>query len=216
MNIVLFGPPGCGKGTQAQRLQSNRGMIQLSTGQMLRNAIEEETELGVRVKESMAAGNLVDDETVIAMLTAHIDDSDCAKGFVLDGFPRTIPQADALGDMLTRKGMELNAVIQIVADDEALVERMAGRFNCVMCGEGYHDTFKPTKVAKTCDKCDSRHFGRRPDDSAESVRTRLEAYHEWTEPLMPYYQTRANLLTVDGLGGIEDVEKEINAVLDAV
>lgn len=215
MNIVLFGPPGCGKGTQAKSLETNRGMIQLSTGQMLRNAIEAETELGLRVKESMAAGNLVDDETVIAMLESRIDEPDCADGFVLDGFPRTVPQAEALGEMLERKGMKLDAVIQIVADDEALIERMAGRFNCVMCGEGYHDTYKPTKIADTCDKCGARHFGRRPDDSAETVGTRLQAYHEWTEPLMPYYQTHGNLLTVDGLGGIDEVEKEINAALEA-
>jgi len=214
MIVVLFGPPGCGKGTQARRIESNRGMIQLSTGQMLRNAIEAETEIGLRVKESMAAGNLVDDETVIEMLAARIQEADCANGFVLDGFPRTVPQAEALDGMLADRDLEVAAVIQIAVDDEALIARMAGRFNCVKCGEGYHDTYKPTKAPDICDNCGGKFFGRRPDDSAESVGTRLETYHKQTEPLLPYYTSRGSLITVDGLAEMSEVEKEINTALD--
>ncbi len=215
MIIVLFGPPGCGKGTQAKRIEANSSMIQLSTGQMLRDAIEAKTELGLRVKESMAAGNLVDDETVIEMLAARIQEPDSVNGFVLDGFPRTVPQAEALDEMLARQDLKVDAVIQISVDDEALIARMAGRFNCVNCGEGYHDTYKPTKVAEICDCCGGKFFGRRPDDSAESVGNRLEAYHRQTEPLLPYYNSRGSLIAIDGLAEMAEVEKEIKAALDA-
>jgi adenylate kinase len=213
MNIVMLGPPGCGKGTQAKRLQSSRGMIQLSTGQMLRNAIAAETELGLQVKEIMSTGKLVDDETVIAMLEARIDEPDCANGFVLDGFPRTVPQAEALDKMLETKGLTLDAVIQLTVSEDALVNRLSGRFTCSNCGEGYHDTFKPTKTADVCDKCGEGSFERRPDDSAESVRTRLNVYREQTAPLLPYYTSRNKLHEVEGLGDIDDVEKEILAAL---
>jgi adenylate kinase len=215
VNIVLFGPPGCGKGTQAKRLQTNTGLIQLSTGDMLRSAIASGSELGMRVKDIMAEGKLVDDETVIAMLSERIDAPDCAKGFILDGFPRTVAQAEALDVLLKGKELEIDAVVEMTVDDEALIERISGRYSCGNCGSGYHDTFKKPKAEGICDDCDGKEFDRRADDNAESVRIRLDAYRNQSAPLLPYYRDRGKLHAVNGMAAMDEVEKEINAVIKA-
>jgi adenylate kinase len=213
--IVLFGPPGCGKGTQAKRLQANTGLVQLSTGDMLRAAIASGSELGNRVKDIMAEGKLVDDDTVIAMLSERIDAPDCEKGFILDGFPRTLAQAEALDALLQGKGIEISAVVEMTVDDEALIERISGRYTCGNCGEGYHDTFKQPKAEGVCDKCGEGKFDRRADDNAESVRIRLDAYRNLSAPLLPYYRERSKLIAVNGMAGMNEVEKEIKAVIKA-
>ena len=213
MNIVLFGPPGCGKGTQAKRLQAGFGLIHLSTGDMLRAAIASGSEVGRRVKDIMAGGNLVDDETVIAMLSDRIDAPDCEGGFILDGFPRTVAQAEALDTLLESKGLGINAVVEMAVDDEALIERISGRYSCENCGAGYHDTFKKPKAEGVCDECGGKSFIRRADDNADSVRIRLEAYRNLSAPLLPYYKERGKLRTVNGMAEMEEVEKEINAVI---
>ena len=215
MNIVLFGPPGCGKGTQAKRLMANTGMVQLSTGDMLRAAIASGSEIGNRVKDIMARGDLVDDDTVIAMLSERIDQPDCKDGFILDGFPRTVAQAEALDTLLKGKGLELDAVVEMTVVDDALIERISGRYTCGNCGTGYHDTFKKPKTEGICDECGGNKFDRRADDNAESVRIRLDAYHTQSEPLLPYYRERGKLRSVDGMAAMEVVEKEINAVIQA-
>ncbi|MBT3699945.1 MAG: adenylate kinase [Alphaproteobacteria bacterium] len=215
MIIVLFGPPGCGKGTQAKRLQANTGLVQLSTGDMLRAAIASGSELGNRVKGIMAEGNLVDDETVIAMLSARIDAPDCEKGFILDGFPRTVAQAEALDALLTGKGIEIGAVVEMTVEDEALIERISGRYTCGNCGEGYHDAFKRPVAEGVCDQCGGKKFDRRADDNAESVRIRLDAYRNLSAPLLPYYRERSKLIAVNGMAGMNEVEKEIKAVIKA-
>jgi adenylate kinase len=213
--IVLFGPPGCGKGTQAKRMQANTGLVQLSTGDMLRAAIASGSELGNRVKDIMAEGNLVDDDTVIAMLSERVDAPDCEKGIILDGFPRTVAQAEALDTLLTGKGMEIDAVVELTVDDEALIERISGRYTCGNCGEGYHDTFKKPKAEGVCDECGGEKFDRRADDNAESVRIRLDAYRNLSAPLLPYYRERGKIFAVNGMAGMDEVEKEIKAVIKA-
>jgi adenylate kinase len=215
VNIVLFGPPGCGKGTQAKRLQASTGLVQLSTGDMLRAAIASGSDVGNRVKDVMAAGNLVDDETVIAMLSVRIDAPDCEKGFILDGFPRTVAQAEALDTLLEGKGIELNAVVEMTVNDEALIKRISGRYSCGNCGAGYHDTFKKPETEGICDECGGDKFDRRADDNAESVRIRLEAYRNLSAPLLPYYRDRGKLNAVDGMLDMDEVEKEIKAVIKA-
>lgn len=213
MNIILLGPPGAGKGTQAQRLQDRFGLVQLSTGDMLRAAVAAGTEVGQRAKAIMERGELVSDEVVVAIIADRIDQPDCAKGFILDGFPRTTGQAEALDGMLAAKGMTLDHVIEMTVDDSILVDRIAGRFTCGTCGEGYHDTFKAPKVAGTCDRCGGHEFKRRPDDRAETVKTRLEAYHAQTAPLLPYYRARGVLKAVDGMADIAEVGAQIDAIL---
>ena len=215
MNMILLGPPGCGKGTQASRLQEKHGLVQLSTGERLRAAIAAETPVGLRVKEIMAAGDLVDDDTVIAMLSDRIEEPDCAEGFVLDGFPRTVAQAEALDRLLDDKGMELRLVVEMSVDDEALIERISGRFACVKCKAGYHDTFKPTEVEGKCDNCGGTEFERRADDNADSVRIRLKAYNEQTAPLLPYYRGRGKLHSIDGMADMQTVEKSIVMAMEA-
>jgi adenylate kinase len=188
MNIILLGPPGAGKGTQASRLVAERGMIQLSTGDMLRAAVAAGTEVGLKAKAVMEAGELVSDEIVTGILSERLDQPDVAKGFILDGYPRTAAQAESLERLLTEKGMTLDHVIELAVDEEALVDRITGRFSCARCGEGYHDRYKLPKVAGVCDVCGSTEFRRRPDDNEETVRNRMAEYRAKTAPILPFYE----------------------------
>ncbi|MGX5666208.1 adenylate kinase [Rhizobium daejeonense] len=213
MRLILLGPPGAGKGTQAQRIVEKHGIPQLSTGDMLRAAVSAGTEVGKRAKAVMDAGKLVSDEIVIAIVSERIDAPDCANGFILDGFPRTLVQADATEKMLSDKGLDLSAVIEIRVDDEILADRIAGRYTCANCGTGYHDTNLKPKVEGVCDKCGSTHFKRRPDDNRDTVRTRLQAYYKETSPLIGYYYAKGKLHSVDGMGEIDNVTADIEAIL---
>ena len=215
MRLVLLGPPGAGKGTQAQRLVESYGIPQLSTGDMLRAAVRNGTEVGKRAKAVMDAGKLVSDDIVNAIVSERIDGSDAARGFVFDGYPRTLAQADVAESMLASKGMELDAVVEIRVDDDVLVERIAGRYTCARCGAGYHDTSLEPKVAGVCDKCGSHEFKRRPDDNAETLRTRLQAYYKETSPLIGYYHAKGKLRSVDGMAGIDEVTRQIEAAIGA-
>ncbi len=213
MNIILFGPPGAGKGTQAQRLQDKHGMIQLSTGDMLRAAVASGGDLGSKAGAVMAAGELVSDDIIIGIIAARIAEPDCAGGFVLDGFPRTVEQAEALDRIFEEKGLRLDGVMQITVDDEILTERITGRFTCAECGAGYHDRFRQPKAPGVCDTCGGTVFTRRADDNAETVKSRLEAYHKQTEPVLPYYREKGLLREVDGMVSIDEVASQIDAAL---
>ncbi|PZQ96564.1 MAG: adenylate kinase [Cereibacter sphaeroides] len=212
-NIILLGPPGAGKGTQAKRLEAERGMIQLSTGDMLREAKSSGTEMGRRVAEVMDRGELVTDEIVIGLIEEKLT-HDRGAGFIFDGFPRTLPQADALGQLLDKLGQGLDAVIEMQVDDATLVDRITGRYTCGNCGSVYHDRTKPTKVAGVCDVCGSTDLRRRADDNETSLRQRLMEYYKKTSPLIGYYYAKGNLSTVDALAEMDDVSKAIAQVLD--
>ncbi len=213
MNIILLGPPGAGKGTQAKRLVDERNMIQLSTGDMLREARTSGTEMGNKVAAIMDAGELVTDEIVIGLIEEKLA-GDAGGGFIFDGFPRTLAQADALGELLARKGARLDRVVEMQVDDDELVKRITGRFTCGNCGEGYHDEFKRPKTPDVCDVCGESQMKRRADDNEESLRTRLMEYYKKTSPLIGYYYAKGNLKGVNGLGSIEEVAAEIAGALE--
>ncbi|WP_404861786.1 adenylate kinase [Georhizobium sp. MAB10] len=213
MRLILLGPPGAGKGTQAQRLVEKYGIPQLSTGDMLRAAVAAQTEVGKRAKAVMDAGKLVSDDIVNAIVSDRIDQDDCRKGFILDGYPRTLVQADAVEQMLAAKGLDLSVVIEMRVDDELLVDRIAGRYTCANCGAGYHDTNHQPKNPGVCDKCGSTEFKRRPDDKAETVQTRLQAYYKETSPLIGYYHCKGKLKSLDGMAPMDDVTAQIEAIL---
>ena len=213
MNIILLGPPGAGKGTQARRLTERDGMVQLSTGDMLREAVAKGTEVGQKAKAVMDAGELVSDDIVTGVVSERLDQPDLAKGVIFDGFPRTTAQAEALDSLLADKGMELDAVISMEVDDDQLVDRVSGRYTCAKCGEGYHDRHKRPQVEGVCDKCGATEFKRRPDDNAETVRARLEAYHAETAPLIDYYAKAGKLVKVNGMADIDAVTDEIREAL---
>ncbi len=213
MNIVLLGPPGSGKGTQAKRLEDAFAIAQLSTGDMLRDEVAKASEVGRKADAIMRAGQLVPDDIIISLIETRLDDPKSRDGFILDGFPRTVPQAEALDVMLRTKRLKLDHVLELEVDDEAMVTRISGRFTCAKCGEGYHDTFKQPKVSGVCDVCGGTEFKRRADDNAATVRERLKAYHAQTEPIAAYYEKQGILKRVDGMGAIDQVTKDLTSAI---
>ena len=215
MILILLGPPGAGKGTQAKRLEESDGFLTLSTGDMLRQAVSEGTEIGRKAKAIMDAGELVSDDIIMAMIGERIDGLESGRGVILDGVPRTTGQAEMLDALLTGRERQVDRVVEIAIDDDLLVERITGRFTCTQCGAGYHDTFKQPTVEGVCDQCGSTEFTRRSDDTAETVKARLKAYHAETAPLVAYYQARDIVRLVDGAAGMDEVMGQIRAVAEA-
>jgi adenylate kinase len=213
VDIILLGPPGAGKGTQAKRLEQTRGMVQLSTGDMLRSARDAGTPVGMRVREVMERGELVSDAIVSALIGEHLDGAR-DKGAIFDGYPRTKHQAEALEILLGERGRKLDYVIELMVDEEVLVDRITGRFTCAACGAGYHDSFHMPKVAGTCDICGGHEFKRRDDDNEQTVRTRMAEYRAKTAPILPYYEEKGLVRRVDGMASVEEVAAAIDAILD--
>jgi adenylate kinase len=213
MNLILLGPPGAGKGTQAKRLEQKHGLVQLATGDMLRAAIASGSELGRRVKAIMDAGRLVSDDIIIGMIAERIAQPDCAQGFILDGFPRTVPQAEALDAMLGERGQKLDHIILMEVDEPVLIDRLSGRFTCGNCGASYHERYHRPKLEGVCDICGSTNFVYRPDDRAETLKTRFEAYRNQTAPILPYYRAKGILRTIDGMAEIDEVTRQIEKII---
>ena len=213
MNLILLGPPGAGKGTQAKILEQAYGFKQLSTGDMLRAAIAAGTEIGLKAKAIMDRGNLVSDDVILGIVAERLVKPDVVNGVVFDGFPRTPAQAEGLDKMLKTRGAKLTAVIEMKVNDEALVKRITGRYTCAKCGAGYHDEFAKPKQVGICDVCGSTEFARRPDDKEETVRDRLQVYNKQTAPLVEYYATQGNLHVINGMADIGEVTREMEAVL---
>jgi adenylate kinase len=214
LNIILLGPPGAGKGTQAARLQAERGMIQMSTGDMLREAVASGTPVGLKAKAVMEAGELVSDAIVSALIGERLDTA-AGKGAIFDGFPRTKHQAEALEILLAERGRKLDHVIELAVEEEALVDRITGRFSCASCGAGYHDSFKRPRQEGTCDVCGAHDFKRRPDDNEQTVRTRMAEYRAKTAPILPYYEERGLVRRVNGMAAVDQVATQIDAILDS-
>jgi adenylate kinase len=213
MNLILLGPPGAGKGTQAEAITEKRGLVQLSTGEMLRRAVKAGTPIGREASAIMEAGGLVPDKIVIQIIAERIAAPDCAKGFILDGFPRTLKQAAALDVLLASLGKQIDAVIEIKVDDKVLIDRISGRYMCANCGASYHDTNCKPKVEGVCDRCGSKAFVRRADDNAETVKNRLMAYYRETAPLIGYYFAKGKLRTIDGMAAISEVSRQVDGIL---
>ncbi|GAB5489564.1 MAG: adenylate kinase [Parasphingorhabdus sp.] len=213
MDIILLGPPGAGKGTQASRLEDEHDMVQLSTGDMLRAAVKAGTEVGLKAKALMDAGELVPDEVVSGIIGDKLDDLGSGASVIFDGYPRTAAQAESLDEILSSRGRTLDHVVELEVDEDALVERIVGRFTCGNCGEGYHDTFKQPAKEGVCDECGASEFKRRPDDNEETVRTRMKEYRAKTEPILPIYEKRGIVRKVDGMGSMAEVSDAIEAVL---